>query len=73
MVKGGCGFQISRQSAHVGGKFVPQDQSAAERIMLMKISIDTIGNRTRELPAFSAVPQPTVPPRALFYIRITAT
>jgi hypothetical protein len=26
---------------------------------------DTIGNRTRDLPACSAVPQPTAPPRAL--------
>jgi len=25
----------------------------------MKSSTDTIGNRTRDLPAFSAVPQPT--------------
>ena len=30
----------------------------------MKNSNDTIGNRTRDLPAFSAVPQPTAPPRA---------
>jgi len=30
----------------------------------MKNSNDTIGNRTRDLPACSAVPQPTVPPRA---------
>ena len=29
----------------------------------MKKSNDTIGNRTRDLPAFSAVPQPTAPPR----------
>jgi hypothetical protein len=28
--------------------------------MSMKNSNDTIGNRTRELPACSAVPQPTV-------------
>jgi hypothetical protein len=28
----------------------------------MKISNDTIGNRTRDLPAISAVPQPTAPP-----------
>ena len=28
----------------------------------------TIGNRNRELPACSAVPQPTAPPRALFNI-----
>ena len=30
----------------------------------MKNSNDIIGNRTRDLPACSAVPQPTVPPRA---------
>jgi len=32
--------------------------------MSMKNSNDTIGNRTRDLPACSAVPQPTAPPRA---------
>jgi len=32
----------------------------------MKKSIDTIGNRTRDLPACSTVPQPTVPPRVVF-------
>jgi hypothetical protein len=30
----------------------------------MKNSIDTIGNRTRDLPACSAVPQPTGPLRS---------
>jgi len=30
----------------------------------MKISNDTIGNRTRYLPACSAVPQPTAPTQA---------
>jgi hypothetical protein len=30
----------------------------------MKNSNDTIGNRTRDLPACSAVPKPTEPPRA---------
>ena len=30
----------------------------------MKNSTDTIGNRTRDLPACSAVPQPTAPPCA---------
>jgi hypothetical protein len=30
----------------------------------MKNSNDTIGNRTRDLPVCSAVPQPTAPPRA---------
>ena len=42
----------------------PQGHSAAGRIMTMKNSIYTIGNRTRDLPACSTVPQPTVPPRA---------
>jgi hypothetical protein len=37
---------------------------AAERIMSMKNSSDLIGNRTRDLQACSAVPQPTAPPRA---------
>ena len=32
--------------------------------MSMKKSNDTIGNRTHDLPACSAVPQPTAPPRA---------
>jgi hypothetical protein len=32
--------------------------------MSMKKSNDTIGNRTRDLPAYSAMPQPTVPPLA---------
>jgi hypothetical protein len=41
-----------------------QGHSAAGRIMSMKNSNDTIGNRTRDLPACSAVPQPTAPPRA---------
>jgi len=36
----------------------PQDHSAAGRIMSMKNSDDTIGNRTRNLPACSAVLQP---------------
>ena len=30
----------------------------------MKNSNDTIGNQTHDLPACSAVPQPTAPPRA---------
>jgi hypothetical protein len=42
----------------------PQDHSAAGRIMSMKNSNDTIRNRTRDLPACSAVPQSTAPPRA---------
>jgi hypothetical protein len=37
--------------------------------MSMKNSNDTIGNRTRDLPACSAMPQPTAPPRAPFFVR----
>jgi hypothetical protein len=42
----------------------PKGHSAAGRIISIKNSNDTIGNRTRDLPACSAVPQPTEPPRA---------
>ena len=43
----------------------PQGHSAAGRmIMSMTYSNDTIWNRTRDLSACSAVPQPTAPPRA---------
>ena len=72
-VPGDRGTQISRQSAHAGGKVVspthrplypprnitdtnfcwrlsrPQGHSAVGRIMWMKNSNDTIGNRTRDL------------------------
>jgi hypothetical protein len=41
----------------------PQGHSAAGRNMSMKNSNDTIGKRTRDLPAWSTVPQPTAPPR----------
>jgi hypothetical protein len=40
----------------------PQGHSAARRIMSIKNSSDTIANRTRDLLACSAVPQPTAPP-----------
>ena len=43
----------------------PQGYCAAGRIMSLKNSSDVIGNRTRYLPACSAVPQPTAPPRTL--------
>ena len=39
----------------------PQGRSAAGRVMSMKNSNDTIGNRTRNLLACSEVPQPTAP------------
>jgi hypothetical protein len=41
----------------------PQGRSATRRIMLMKNFNDNIRNRARDLPACSAVPQPTAPPR----------
>ena len=40
-----------------------QSHSATGRIMSMKNSDYTIGNRTRDVPDFSAVTRPTVPPR----------
>jgi hypothetical protein len=36
--------------------------------MSIKNSNDTIGNRTRDLPACSAMPQPAAPPRASMYL-----
>jgi hypothetical protein len=42
----------------------PQGHSAAGRIMSLKNSNDTIGNRTRNLPTCSAVSQPTALPAA---------
>jgi len=36
----------------------------------MKKSNDTTGNRTRDLPTCSAVPQPTAPPRAPRYCEV---
>jgi len=43
----------------------PHGHSAAGRIMSMKNFNDTTGNRTHDIPACSAVPQPTATPRAL--------
>ena len=42
----------------------PQGHSVGGRIVSMKNSSDTMGNRTRDLLACSAVPQPPAPPRA---------
>ena len=41
-----------------------------EGLCQWKKSTDTIGNRTRDLPACNAVPQPTAPPRAPPRLRI---
>ena len=43
----------------------PEGQSVAGRNISMKISKNIIGNRTRDLPGRSAVPQPTAAPCAL--------
>jgi len=48
----------------------PQGRSAAGRVMLMKKSNDTIGNRNRDLPACSVVPQSTAPIYIYIYIDI---
>ena len=41
-----------------------QDHSAAERMKSIKNQNNAIGNRTRGLPAFSALSEPPAPPRA---------
>jgi hypothetical protein len=45
----------------------PCGHSSAERVMSMKNSNDTTRSQTRDLPACSAVPQPTATPRVLFH------
>jgi hypothetical protein len=47
----------------------PQGHSAAGRIMSMKDSNETIGNRSRDLPVCSVMPQPPAPPRAPFFFK----
>jgi hypothetical protein len=46
----------------------PRAIARPEGLCQLKKSNDTIGNRTRDLPACSAVPQPTAPLRAPMYI-----
>jgi hypothetical protein len=46
-----------------------QDYSAAGRIRSIKKSNDLIGNRTRDVPACSVVPEPTTLPRATLLVR----
>jgi hypothetical protein len=47
-----------------GGLNRPQGHSPPRRFMKIKNSTNKIGNRNRDLPACSAVAQPTAPPRA---------
>jgi hypothetical protein len=46
----------------------PQGHSVSGRIMSMQTSNDTIGNRTRNPPTSSAVPQPTALPHNLDHL-----
>jgi hypothetical protein len=48
----------------------PQGRSATGRIKSLETFSDPIGSRTRDLPAFSAVPQPTAPPRTSLHLRM---
>jgi hypothetical protein len=77
---GEWGFQISRQLAHEGGKVVsPTHQlrlletelkpgpSRSQKDMSMKNSSDTMDNWKCDLPACSAVPQPTAPQHVPYF------
>jgi hypothetical protein len=50
-------MKMVRMSDLRAGRLYPQNHSAAGRIMSMKNSNSTNGNRTRDLPACSTVPQ----------------
>jgi hypothetical protein len=75
-VPGGWGSQITRQSALRTGRLYPRKYSwysflleaestpEPEGLCQWKKSNDTIGNQTRDLPACSAVPEPTALSRA---------
>jgi hypothetical protein len=62
---GGWGSQISRQSAHgvVTLSFAFSPISISGCVDPRAHSNDTIKNWSRDLPAWSTVPQPTAPPR----------
>ena len=75
-VPGAWGSQVSRRSVHEGGRVVspthrsplPPQETFLVLITSMKNSNDTLGNRTRDVPACSTVPQPTAPPAACPHI-----
>jgi hypothetical protein len=54
--------KLLRSALRTGRLYLPK------RIMAMKNSIDTIGNRTRDLPTCSSLPQPTASPRSAIHV-----
>jgi hypothetical protein len=61
-------FQYSRHVKVVRSALRTGHLYLHKRIMIMKNSNDIIGNRTRDLPACSSVPQPTASPRSAIHV-----
>jgi hypothetical protein len=61
-------FQYSRHVKVVRSALRTGHLYLHKTIMVMKNSNDTIGNRTRDLPAYSSVPQPTASPRSSTHV-----
>jgi len=58
-------MKVVRLSAlRIGRWVVPRGYNGGGMFKKMKIPKDPIGNQTRDLPAYSAVLQPNVPPLA---------
>jgi len=71
----GCGNLVRLSALRTGRLYFQrlsrlQDRGAAGRINSTKIPNDPTGNRIRDLPVCSAVPQPSAPPRRTLWPRV---